>query len=610
VDGTGAAINATGYDLDVALMVKQDSHVVPATEYPDPGDLNWELNAGLDVITLKSGIEITDTTVLDSGELKSLPVEKATVHFFYTAILKLQGGQLGIISSLASVSDILGDVVPENEVAFGVDMALRNSGGVGVYYLTVAGDDTAAFSDALGEAEKNDDLYFMVPMSHDVDVQSLFKSHVINMSSETNGLERVAVVNRTVADQKDLFVLRDNGSAWTGYIALGPETSPAQYRQVTLPGAEFITEGVQPGDILRTNFSITLNNEEAYETYVIESITDEENLLLASGPAAAVGGIGNEHRIEIVHVYTSLEKAELAAAQSESFGDRRVTNIFPDQAVTTGGDTVPGFYLAAAYAGIKSSVVAHQPITNVAVTGFLSIPKVLNGFTRDELNEIAGGGTCIIAQELEGGQIFIRHSLTTDMSDVNHSALNITTNLDAITKYLRQWIKPLIGQYNVTPEFLIMLETLSAQRLDFLIQETQTVKAGPQIVEVALVIKDRRRLGCSCSILAAWLGGRRRRALANAQHIAPGKEAEPAGVALEHHAIGAGVAQNPGRLPLRRSVRRDLQSHIVVQQLLRSGAPGCAVIRHGVPYSHGMGSYSGAAVNMAGMGTPGAQAML
>ena len=93
----------------------------------------------------------------------------------------------------------------------------------------------------------------------------------------------------------------------------------------------------------------------------------------------------------------------------------------------------------------------------------------------------------IVAQELEGGKVFIRHSITTDMADVNQSELAITTNVDAITKYLRQWIKPLIGQYNITPEFLIMLETLSNQRLDYLIQETQTVKAGPQIVEVGAI---------------------------------------------------------------------------------------------------------------------------
>lgn len=481
------AINAAGTDLAITLMVKQSSHVIPATEYPDVGDINWELAADRKSIDIKAGIEVTDSSVTLTGGLKSLPIEKADISIFYTAPLSLEANKIGIISSASAVSAILGDVVPENDLAFGVDIALRNSGGVPVYYVTTAGDTLADYTAALGVAEKNGDVYFMVPMSHSVDIQSLFKSHVISMSSEINGLERIAIVNRTVANEKDLFVLRDNDTAWTGYIAAGPELSPVQYRQVTMPGAEFVTAGVSPGDIVRVNFSISATNDEVYETYIVESVTDEENLLLAAGPSGPVGAIGNLHRMEVVHVYTSLERASLAAAQSEFFGDRRVTNVFPDEFVSTGGRTVPGYFLAAAYAGLKSSVVAHQPITNVELTGVLSVPKVLNDYSREELNEIAGGGTMIVTQDLEGGQVYVRHSITTDMSDVNHSELQITTNVDAIAKYLRQWIKPLIGQYNITPEFLIMLETLSHQRLDYLVQETQTVKAGPQIIEIGTI---------------------------------------------------------------------------------------------------------------------------
>lgn len=494
-DSGGDTINASGYDLSVSLLVKQDSHVIPATEYPDPGSVNWELGSENRTIDLKSGIKITDSSVVDgSGDLVSLPVVQGTLSIYYTAALALEGNKSGIVTSLSQVESVLGDVVPENNVAFGVDMALRNSGGVPVYYFTTAGDSTEDYSDALGEAEKNDDLYFITPMSHDIDVQSLTKSHVINMSSETNGLERIAIVNRTVAGEQDLFVTKDDDTTWTGYIAAGPELSPTQYRTVTIPGATFVTTGVQPGDVLKTNFSIAVGGNETFESYIVESIIDEENLLIATGPEGPVGSVGSTHRIEITHPYTSLEKAQLAAAQSEFFGDRRVTNIFPDEFITTGGDTVPGYYLAAAYAGLKSSVVAHQPITNMEISGVLSVPRVLNGFNRSELNEIAGGGTTIIAQETEGGQVFVRHSITTDMSDVNQSELAITTNVDAITKYLRRWIKPLIGQYNITPEFLIMIETLAAQRLDLLIQETQTVKAGPQIIEVGPILATQDKL--------------------------------------------------------------------------------------------------------------------
>lgn len=486
-DGAGGAINASGYDLSVSFYVKQASHSIPAGDYPDTGDLNW--TAGDDTVTLRSGVEITDASVLDgTGDLLSLPVERAEVSIYYTAVLALEANRLGTLSSQTTIPGILGDVVPENDVAYGADAALANSAGVPIYYITTSGDSEADYLAALSEAEKDDDIYFMVPMSQDLAIQDLFKSHAISMSSEDNGLERVTVVSRTVAAAKDLYTVDDDDNAWTGYVAAGPELSPAQYRKVTIPGATFITDGVQPGDTLRTNFSIAASGEEVFETYTIESVTDQENLLIAAGPDGPVGSAGNLHRIEVVHPYTSQERAELAAAQSEFFGDRRVTNIFPDEAVAVDGETVPGNFLAAAYAGLKSSVAAHQGITNTEISGFLGVPQSLSEFTREELNEIAGGGTAIIAQAIFNGPVYVRHQLTTDMTDVNHQELSVTTNVDAISKYLRSYIKPLIGQYNITPEFLIQLETLTRQRLDFLIQETQTLKAGPQIVEIGNIV--------------------------------------------------------------------------------------------------------------------------
>lgn len=487
-DGTGTPVNAQGTDLTVQFYSHQDEVSIPASDYPISGLDNWE--AGPTALQLFPGIQVLDPTVLDgSGDPTPLDVGKASVRIYYTATLSLEANRLGVVSSLSSVPGILGPVLPENEASFGADRALRNSGGQPVYYILTAGDSVDDYREALKLAERNEDVYFMVPMSNDPAVINLVADHVIALSSERKGMERVAVVNAPVSEWTDIFTERTGtGGAWTGYVSAGPELSPVQYRTVTIPGADFVTRGVRPGDRVRTGFSILASGEETFESYVVSEVVDEETLLIQEGPDGPVGSLAAPHRIDIVRLMYAWEQAELASAQSEAFGDRRITNVFPEQAVSDEGDLVPGYYLAAAYAGLKSSVVPHQPITNVILSGFSAIPRVLENFSIDELNEIASGGTMIVAQDTTRGPIYVRHQITTDMTDANHSELSITTNLDAITKFLRSWIKPMIGRHNITPEFLIQLETLARQRLDFYSQSLLRVMAGPPIVELGTIV--------------------------------------------------------------------------------------------------------------------------
>lgn len=480
----GDAINASGADLEVDFMVYKSSLPLPDENYPSGGDVNWTVDGS--TVSVNDAINMIDSTVLDSqGDELPIPIVKANVRIHCTATSVSKANQLGSISSTDGISAILGAVNAANPAAYAVYKALLNSAGMPVYYVTTAGDTVDDYTLALKQAKRDTGIFAMVPTSQDSSIIELVKGHVASMSGENWGRERVAYFSEIVDENEDLYVLNDSDEAWTGYIALGDDNT--NYTALTMPGATFVEDGVLAGDIVRCNFSVDALGNETYETHLVDSVVDEESLILATGPENAVGTNLLPERIEIIHPLTLQEIAEGAAAVSSAHGDRRIRNIYPDQFEDTDGELIPGYYVAAAVAGLKSSVVAHQPITNFEIAGFGGAPKIAR-FEPEQLNVIAAGGTMIIGQDVTNGPIYIRHQLTTDMADVNHQEITITDGVDAITRFLRSYIKPTIGKRNITQEYLLELETLVRQRLDFFALEYRTASAGSPISEVVDIV--------------------------------------------------------------------------------------------------------------------------
>jgi hypothetical protein len=474
---------ANGDDLTVDFRLLVASKLIPAADYPQNGDENLTVTA--DNFTVKAGIDIYDSTWVDNDAvtLLPIPVVDADVYVPYKALLTDKVGVIGSISSLSSVSTILGEVIPENPISYGVYKALENSGENEVYYLTVETDDLAGYVAALGLLETSDDFYLLAPMTQNQDVIEAYKAHVLSMSEPNNAFERILVASQKLQEIQTVYGVDTQGDAYVGYIAVDPLASPAVYTKLTLNDATMLTDGVRPGDLVRTSFSVDSLGNETYSTYTVEDVTSETTLdLVSPGAATSIGSVGVPVRIEIVRALTKDEQADKIAANSSLLNNRRVTAVWPD-IIEDGSTLVSGCFLAAAVAGLKSSVVPHQGITNVTLNGFSSASRSFPYFTPTQMNRMAEKGTFIVTQQRSGGTIYVRHQITTDPTDVNMQELSITTNLDSISKFLRTFIKPFIGQYNINPNFLKMLETLISERFNYLKSETITQKAGAQLVD-------------------------------------------------------------------------------------------------------------------------------
>jgi hypothetical protein len=221
--------------------------------------------------------------------------------------------------------------------------------------------------------------------------------------------------------------------------------------------------------------------EPLYDTYTVDKVLSNTVLRLKNGPKEAVAaGV----RVEVVHEYTYQEKTTAIASTSRALMSRRMYNVFPTWAQESDGTVFNGVHLAAAAAGLASSVLPQQPITNVELTGIDDVPICYETYSRTQLNEIAEGGTFIIMQDLPGDRVYIRHQISTEYSSNNllKSELSITKNLDSISYYFAEAYKPYIGRYNITPGLLEVLRSVAEEALTKLETETGAGLYGPQIL--------------------------------------------------------------------------------------------------------------------------------
>lgn len=477
----------------VKFAYSADSITVPRAGYPTPNDTAWTISTDGKQVTLNSLVYVSHPDYVSGGAALKMPVLKGDVYYGYEALKTEGANELNSISEASLISSQIGKLVPENPVAYGVYKALQNSSGSSVMYVPVAEDTLNGYIQAFDSTTYESSAYYIVPMTNDAQVIQALKSHVVSASDESKARERIGIVNPAFSTTQAVYGLKSDNTPWTGYIELSDTPVAGRYDKVTIPGATFIDSGIKPGDYVRSNYSVDALGNETYGVALVASVVGQEVLLLqAPGFSVAVGDRTNsiKRRIEVGRSLSKTQQAQAIAASSEALGSRRVVSVWPD-VLLDGSTTIAGYYGAAAVAGLKSGVAPHQPLTNVTLTGFTSASRSTPYFTMDQLNTIAGGGTWIIDQAIVGSsaaaEIYNRHQLTTDYTDDNMAEVSITTNLDSISKILREDLKAFIGQYNNHPYFMQLLKTRLVDRLTFLQGNTVTLKAGPQLLGFTIV---------------------------------------------------------------------------------------------------------------------------
>jgi hypothetical protein len=142
-----------------------------------------------------------------------------------------------------------------------------------------------------------------------------------------------------------------------------------------------------------------------------------------------------------------------------------------------------GYYVAAAFAGLASGVLPHQPLTNAAISGFDDLSsRTRDYFTESQLSRLESAGILICTEDRAGTPI-IRHALTTDVSSLAAREENMRRNLDAISYVFLRTLQPYIGRTNATPALLDRLKYVVEQTIKTMKTQVVSNDLGPQLVD-------------------------------------------------------------------------------------------------------------------------------
>lgn len=223
--------------------------------------------------------------------------------------------------------------------------------------------------------------------------------------------------------------------------------------------------------------------------YLIATVVSERELTLANPVLSAVSLVsGVEYQID--RDLFKYEQADAVKGYSESFASRRVVHVWPDILKAPIGQAVydiPGYYGCCSVAALTTGLPTQQGFTNLAVSGFLGFQHSTRYFTEEELDNIADGGTMILAQDGEDQPLYVRHQLTTDRSAIKFQEYSITKNVDFIAKFWRGTYAKFIGQYNIVDTTLDALKTTASAGIKFLKDSTKIPRFGGVIRSGSLV---------------------------------------------------------------------------------------------------------------------------
>jgi hypothetical protein len=181
--------------------------------------------------------------------------------------------------------------------------------------------------------------------------------------------------------------------------------------------------------------------------------------------------------------------------------DREIL-LYPDSATITMSDgvrqTVSGQMLAAAFAGAEAAQKASKSRTRMTFGGFYKLNGVT--MTRAEMNALAPTGVTILTQGMIGGDITVRHGVTTDFTSTETREISIGAISDYCAKNFRNCCDQYIGKYEITNELLTMVKGTLESKISTLIKEGIIIDG-----KVLSIVQDTDNLDAMAASVRAYV---------------------------------------------------------------------------------------------------------
>lgn len=434
-------------------------------------DSAWHTDA--DSVDVDSGLALYMSDRSSGNEWVPFVDGVGALHLSFRALVPAPASEDRIaIESVSDITENLGTIDLDNDLAFGVSEALSGVQGLKrVYALRTAGTTLADFTAALAKIESTDSFYTIGVLSDDLTIQQAVASHCESMSAKDKKNFRRCYVG---TDSPGEYVVLDVKPDTTSYTATISDNGGTNTLLTTADDVDFTTLGLETGDLVK----LTASGDE----YEIQDIISATEIELKTGPVAPVSPA----------VPFQLWRADTASSQSDyivniskALSSRRCANVWVQNGKRLIDGTltaIPNRFVACEVAGLRCAVLPQQGLTNTEIQSVTSAPEMYVKFTQDQLDTIAKNGTWVITQEAESGEVFIRHQLTTE-SDLGslYYEDSVGVNLDNISFTFKDTLRGYIGKKNVTQKTLEQIKRDAAEILGGLTKVPANALYGPSL---------------------------------------------------------------------------------------------------------------------------------
>lgn len=513
----------SGSEVDLTLFIRKPLLQITQNREGFAPLTNWDVSETQ--ITVNDGIVAYDETWTDNGVPQPLDVyseeskDYGILFVEYRAWRQELANDVNTIRDSGDLNDMIsGAIHPDNPLKWGVFKALENSNGSEVKFTAVGNPtEVESWVEVLEQLVGRDDVYGLVPLTRNRTVLDLYAAHVKDQSAPEQGLWRVlwtalagvpeipvvsagsSVPGHTEATTKD-------GEVALAVIEDDPLSDNTQYTilRCTTDNANFVSNEVRPGDIVRTLYVGDGFGNYVYSEFVIDEVQSEEQVRLLAGPA---GPVNVAAKFEVWRNLTPTAEAAEIAKDAGSWGDRRIRAVWPDK-VEASGTVMEGYFMCCSLAGLRSGVLPHQGLTRLEIVGYTDVPRTIDKFNRAQLDAMAYAGAWIVTQDRFSGKIFTRHAVTTgEYVNINQREEMLTSNVDSISYRFKDYFEPYIGITNVTPSMQHRLELEVGKLINVLQTEAFTEELGGQLIDATIIrlaphiyLKDRFVLVLDCQV--------------------------------------------------------------------------------------------------------------
>jgi hypothetical protein len=415
---------------------------------------NWNITNSNDSSLMRLSLSkqlLVKDFVVNSGNT-NLYVTAGSIYVQYRSILNLPR-TIGSVRTLSDITSQLGTIDPDNPLAYAVFKAFTNANGATVHFIPILSETlngVRGFADALDLAKGNRNCYSLVPLTTSSEIWNACVAHIQDESAPEAGRFRIL----WIAPEVDRHYKIQDSPIGDPNVLLRATSSPiagreGQYMLNVEAGLDSrFTETVRVGDWIRSKFGSNITTGElTFQEFKVVNIIDNLTLIVSAATNPQIIS-------QTIEVYRDLTPAEAAAIYVQvagGFSSERVFAVVPNRGVNglrVNGRPVKNYYVAAAFAGLRSGSRPHQPLSNVELRGFDGNNPTVPAFNEADLDTLRDGGIWVVVNSDEG-QIYAERQLSTSTLDNFRKEQSVTCNIDSISFSIGDGLKNFVGRVNI-----------------------------------------------------------------------------------------------------------------------------------------------------------------